>query len=126
MTRTLSGIRTLWGAEWCQVGLDHSTTACPTLLPSELPHLYPLQPPHHHHSVPLLCGVTPPVALRCYHPLALTGLMERERKRDGESERQRERGTWGTLHKEGFAITAHILWMHSVIVADVCGCVSLM
>lgn len=53
---------------------------------------------------------------------------ERERRREGERDREkeRERGRWGALHMEGFAITAHILWVHSVIGADVCGCLSLM
>lgn len=38
------------GAKWCQMGLDHSTTACPTLLPFESPHT-PFCPPT---RVPLL------------------------------------------------------------------------
>lgn len=47
--RILSGIRTLWGAEWCQVGLDHLTTACPTLLAYEPPNSTLSKPPYHHH-----------------------------------------------------------------------------
>ncbi len=43
-----------------------------------------------------------------------------------DRENERERGWWGALHMEGFAITVHILWVHSVIEADVCGCLSLM
>lgn len=111
MRRTLSGIRTLWGAEWCQVGLDHSTTACPTLLPSELPHLYPLQtsppPPP---CPPALWGHT--TSRTTMTPsLALTGWMERE------TEGTRERGDGGLLFTWRASQSLRIFYG----VADVCG-----
>lgn len=115
MSRTLNWIWTLWGAEWCQVGLDHSTAACPTLLaPPPLPSPNPTSTTT---TSPCSGGVTPPVTLQWHqHWLSL-----------GEwREKQREREWWGALHMEGFGITVHILWVHSVIMADFCGCLMLM
>lgn len=75
MRRALSGTQTLWGAEWCQVGLDLSTTACPTLLPPSFPHLYPLHTSPAPLSPLLLCsvGVTPLVAPQWHHRYLFMG-----------------------------------------------------
>lgn len=121
MRSTLSGIRTLWGAEWCQVGLEHSTTTCPTLLPPTKSPTYTLsKTPHHgrHHALLLCAGHTTSRTTMTPSP-ALSGWMEGERQRE-------RRGWWGALHVEGFAITTHILQVHSVIVTDVSGCRSVM
>lgn len=95
MRRTLSGIRTLWGAEWCQVGLDHSTTTCPTLLPPSSPTYTLSKPPHHHHHhrhhAPPLCGGHTTSRTTMTPSLALSGWMERE------TEGTRDRGDGGVL-----------------------------
>ena len=105
MRRALSGTRTLWGAEWCQVGLDLSTTACPTLLPPSSPICTLSTPPHHHYHCCPLCsvGVTLLVAPQWHHRCLFMGEL-----------RGRDRGAGGALFTWRVLQSVHIFYWRAV------------